>query len=109
VSKVGKLLGPRGLMPNPKLGTVTFEISKAVSENKAGKVEFRTDKAGNVHAAIGKLSFGSQKLKDNIHTLLENVIKMKPATSKGTYLRSITLSPTMGPGIHIDPITVHAA
>jgi len=109
VSKVGKLLGPRGLMPNPKLGTVTFEISKAVSENKAGKVEFRTDKAGNVHAAVGKLSFGAQKLRDNIHTLLENVIKMKPATSKGTYLRSITLSPTMGPGIHIDPITVHAA
>ena len=109
VSKVGKLLGPRGLMPNPKLGTVTFEVSKAVSENKAGKVEFRTDKAGNVHAAVGKLSFGSQKLKENIHTILENVIKMKPATSKGTYLRSITVSPTMGPGIHIDPITVHAA
>src|SRR5262249_20693324 len=85
VSKVGKLLGPRALMPNPKLGTVTFEISKAVSENKAGKVEFRTDKAGNVHAAVGKLSFGAQKLRDNIHTLLENVIKMKPATSKGTY------------------------
>jgi len=109
VSKVGKLLGPRGLMPNPKLGTVTFEIAKAVQENKAGKVEFRTDKAGNVHAPVGRLSFGAQKLRDNIHTLIENVIKMKPATSKGTYLRSITVSSTMSPGISIDPLSVHAA
>ncbi|MBL7684611.1 MAG: 50S ribosomal protein L1 [Deltaproteobacteria bacterium] len=107
VSKVGKLLGPRGLMPNPKLGTVTFDIQKAVQENKAGKVEFRTDKAGNVHVPVGKLSFGSEKLKDNAAALLENVIKMKPSAAKGTYLRSITISSTMGPGVAIDTTTVN--
>jgi len=109
VSKIGKVLGPRGLMPNPKVGTVTFEVEKAVMENKAGKVEFRTDKAGIVHAPIGKLSFGSQKIHDNVSALIENVIKLKPATAKGTYLRSITISPTMGPGIKIDTASVHAA
>lgn len=109
VSKIGKVLGPRGLMPNPKLGTVTFDVGKAVQENKAGKVEFRTDKAGNLHVPAGKLSFGSEKLHANLHSLIENVIKLKPATAKGTYLRSITISAAMGPGIHIDTASVHSA
>src|SRR4030095_7547057 len=109
VSKIGKILGPRGLMPNPKVGTVTFEVEKAVKENKARKVEFRTDKSGIVQAPVGKLSFGSEKIHDNLHALIENVIKLKPATAKGTYLRSITISSTMGPGIKIDPASVHAA
>ncbi len=108
VSKVGKILGPRGLMPNPKVGTVTFDIEKAVQENKAGKVEFRTDKAGNLHVPIGKLSFGAAKLNDNISALIENVNKLKPATAKGTYLKSITVSSTMGPGIKVDPVSVAA-
>jgi large subunit ribosomal protein L1 len=93
-------------MPNPKIGTVTFDITKAVKEIKAGKVEFKVDKSGNVHASIGKVSFGVQKLKENLLALLDGIIKAKPSTSKGIYLRSITLATTMGPGVKIDTIGV---
>ena len=103
VGKLGKVLGPRGLMPNPKLGTVTFEVTKAVTEQKAGKVEFRIEKAGIVHAPVGKRSFGTAKLKENILALIEAVNKAKPAASKGTYLSSIALSATMTPGVRLDP------
>ena len=102
VGRLGKVLGPRGLMPNPKLGTVTFDVARAVREVKAGKVEFRVDKAGNVHVPIGKKSFAQENLMANAMTLLEAIVKAKPAASKGVYLRSITLSTTMGPGIHVD-------
>ncbi|EKD51702.1 MAG: 50S ribosomal protein L1 [uncultured bacterium] len=102
VSKVGKILGPRGLMPNPKLGTVSFDVKKAIQDCKAGKVEFRNEKAGNVHAPFGKISFGAEKLTDNLKVLLETIRKMKPATSKGVYLKNITLSSTMGPGVAVD-------
>jgi large subunit ribosomal protein L1 len=102
VGKLGKILGPRGLMPNPKTGTVTFEIGKAVKEIKAGKVEFRVDKAGIIHAPIGKISFPAQNLIANGHALIESVVKAKPAAAKGKYLRSVTISSTMGPGIAID-------
>jgi large subunit ribosomal protein L1 len=102
VGRLGKVLGPRGLMPNPKLGTVTFDVARAVREVKAGKVEFRVDKAGNVHVPIGKKSFAQESLVANAMTLLEAIVKAKPAASKGIYLRSITLSTTMGPGIHVD-------
>jgi large subunit ribosomal protein L1 len=102
VGRLGKVLGPRGLMPNPKLGTVTFDVARAVREVKAGKVEFRVDKAGNVHVPIGKKSFAQESLVANAMTLLEAIVKAKPAASKGVYLRSITLSTTMGPGIHVD-------
>jgi len=102
VGRLGKVLGPRGLMPNPKLGTVTFDVARAVREIKAGKVEFRVDKAGNVHVPIGKKSFVQENLVANAMTLLEAIVKAKPAASKGVYLRSITLSTTMGPGIHVD-------
>ncbi len=108
VSKIGKVLGPRGLMPNPKVGTVTFDITKAVQENKAGKVEFRIEKAGIVHAPVGKLSFGAEKIRENVQALVDDVVKLKPAAAKGTYLRTITISSTMGPGIKIDPSSVHA-
>lgn len=103
VGKLGKLLGPRGLMPNPKLGTVTPDLAKAIAEQKAGKVEYRTDKAGNIHCPIGKASFEADKLKENYQTLLDTLIRVKPAAAKGQYVRSITLSATMGPGV---PITV---
>jgi large subunit ribosomal protein L1 len=103
VSKVGKILGPRGLMPNPKLGTVTFDVGKAVKEQKLGKIEYRTEKTGIIHVVIGKKSFGAQKLKDNYTTLATAIIKAKPPTSKGTYIKNITLSATMSPGISIDP------
>lgn len=102
VGKVAKILGPRGLMPNPKLGTVTFEIEKAVREVKAGKAEFKTEKAGIVHASIGKVSFGEAKLKDNLKALLEGVRKLKPSSSKGIYFQGLALSSTMGPGVRID-------
>lgn len=102
VSKIGKILGPRGLMPNPKLGTVTFDIAKAVREAKAGRVEFRVDKAGIVHAPIGRRSFGAAKLKDNFTVLFEAIVKAKPASSKGTYLKSISVSSTMSPGIRLN-------
>jgi large subunit ribosomal protein L1 len=102
VGKLGKVLGPRGLMPNPKTGTVTPDIAKAVREIKAGKVEFRVDKTGIVHAPLGKLSFAEQNLVDNAHALVDSVVKAKPAAAKGKYLRSVTMSTTMGPGIQID-------
>ena len=102
VGRLGKVLGPRGLMPNPKLGTVTFDVGRAVREVKAGKVEFRVDKAGNVHVPIGKRSFPQEQLAANALALLEAIVRAKPSASKGTYLRSITLSSTMGPGIKVD-------
>ena len=102
VGKLGKVLGPRGLMPNPKTGTVTLDISKAVQEIKAGKVEFRVDKAGIVHAPIGKVSFEATRLIANAHALMENIVKAKPSAAKGKYLKSVTMSSTMGPGVTID-------
>jgi len=102
VSKIGKLLGPRGLMPNPKVGTVTFEIEKAVKENKAGKVEYRVDKAGILHVPVGKLSFGGEKLRENIQALIDDVVKVKPASAKGVYLKSLSVSSSMGPGVKVD-------
>ncbi len=102
ISKVAKILGPRGLMPNPKLGTVAPDIAKAVKEQKAGKVEFRTEKSGIVQCLIGKKSFGPQKLKDNFETFLSTLIRLKPPTSKGVYIRKISISTTMGPGIQVD-------
>ncbi len=102
VSKVGKILGPRGLMPNPKLGTVTMDVAKAIKEQKLGKVEYRTEKTGIVHVPIGKKSFGAEKLKENFATLASALMKAKPPTSKGTYLLNITLSTTMSPGIPLD-------
>ena len=106
VGKLGKVLGPRGLMPNPKVGTVTFDVGKVVKELKAGKVEFRVEKAGIVHSPVGKVSFGLDKLLDNVTALLETIVKLKPASSKGTYLKSISLSTTMGPGVKVDPLDI---
>lgn len=106
VSKLGKILGPRGLMPNPKVGTVTFDLERAIKEIKAGKVEFKVEKAGVVHVPVGKVSFGFKRLLENIKTLLEVIVRAKPPTSKGIYLKSIALSTTMGPGIKIDPLDV---
>ena len=102
VGKLGKVLGPKGLMPNPKTGTVTIDVSKAVQEIKAGKVEFRVDKAGVVHAPIGKISFTPDRLIANAHALMENIVKAKPAAAKGRYLKNVTMSSTMGPGVLID-------
>jgi large subunit ribosomal protein L1 len=102
LGKLGKILGPRGLMPNPKSGTVTADVAKAVKEVKAGKIEFRVDKDGIVHATVGKASFEKEKLVDNINTFLGTIIRLKPATAKGQYVKSIALSTTMGPGVHID-------
>jgi large subunit ribosomal protein L1 len=109
VGKIGKILGPRGLMPNPKVGTVTFEVAKAVQELKAGKVEFRVEKAGIVHSPVGKVSFGAEKLSENVSALLETIIKLKPASSKGIYIKSISISSTMGVGVKIDPLEIKAA
>jgi large subunit ribosomal protein L1 len=106
VGKLGKILGPRGLMPNPKVGTVTFDVARAVKEIKGGKVEFRVEKAGIVHAPLGKVSFGVEKLTENARSLLEVVMRAKPPTSKGIYLKGIALSATMGPGIKVDPVEV---
>jgi large subunit ribosomal protein L1 len=103
VGQLGQVLGPRGLMPNPKTGTVTADVVKAINEERKGKVEYRAEKAGVVHAPIGKKSFGKEKLQQNLQALAESIIKAKPATSKGAYLRSITIAPTMGPGIRIEP------
>jgi large subunit ribosomal protein L1 len=103
VGKLGRVLGPRGLMPNPKVGTVTFDVKKAVTEAQAGKVEFRVEKAGIVHVPVGKKSFDPTKLQDNVKALMAALVKAKPSTAKGLYLRSITLSSTMGPGVKIDP------
>lgn len=106
VGKIAKILGPRGLMPNPKVGTVTFEVANAVKELKAGKVEFRVEKAGIVHSPVGKISFGAEKLSENVSALLETIIKLKPASSKGIYIKSIALSSTMGAGVRIDPLEI---
>ena len=109
VGRLGKVLGPRGLMPNPKVGTVTFDVGKAVREVKAGKVEFRVEKAGIVQVPIGKRSFGADKLRDNAHAVLTWLLKAKPAAAKGNYLVSIAVSTTMGPSVRIDPTTARAA
>ncbi len=109
VGRIGKVLGPRGLMPNPKVGTVTFEVGKAVSELKAGKVEFRVEKAGIVHVPVGKASFGAQKLTENAQALLGSLIRAKPAAAKGNYLISISVASTMGPGVKVDPAAIRAA
>lgn len=108
VGKIGKLLGPRGLMPNPKVGTVTFEVGKAVKESKAGKVEFRVEKAGIIHAPVGKVSFGADMLKGNLLALVEALLKAKPSAAKGTYIKKISLSSTMGAGINLDVSDVTA-
>jgi large subunit ribosomal protein L1 len=102
VGKLGKILGPRGLMPNPKAGTVTFDVAKAVKDAKAGKVEFRVDKAGNVHVSIGKVSFTKENLVDNARALLGELLRLKPPAAKGQYIKSLTLSSTMGPGVRVD-------
>ncbi len=104
VGRLGRVLGPKGLMPNPKAGTVTMDVSKAIEEIKAGKIEYRLDKTNIIHVPIGKVSFGQEKLQDNFHTLMNAVIKAKPAAAKGQYLRSISVSTTMGPGIKINPL-----
>ncbi len=109
VGKLGRVLGPRGLMPNPKLGTVTPNVGEAVSDQKAGKVEYRVDKAGIVHCAIGKKSFDAQALVENASALLEVIVKAKPAASKGTYMKKVAISTTMGPGLRIDPGSAAAA
>ncbi len=109
VGKLGKLLGPRGLMPNPKLGTVTFDIAKAVKEIKAGKVEYKTEKAGIVHVPIGKVSFDAEKLLENARVVIDAIVKAKPGTSKGKYIKKIGLSSTMGPGIRVDTGKISAA
>jgi len=106
VGKIGRVLGPRGLMPNAKTGTVTFELAKAVQELKAGKIDFRVEKAGIVHAPMGKVSFGTDKIVQNISAFLETIVRLKPASSKGTYLKGIAISTTMGPGIKIDAAIV---
>ena len=108
VGKLGKVLGPRGLMPNPKTGTVTFDVGSAIREIKAGKVEFRVDKTGIVHAPIGKVSFSAENLLANAHALFDSVMKAKPAAAKGKYLKSLTVSSTMGPGVAIDTSHVEA-
>ena len=104
VGRLGKILGPKGLMPNPKVGTVTLDVARAINEIKAGKIEYRTDKAGNIHAPIGKVSFDSEKLVENFYTLMDTLIKVKPSAAKGQYVRSVTVSTTMGPGIKINPL-----
>jgi large subunit ribosomal protein L1 len=106
VGRLGKILGPRGLMPNPKVGTVTMDVAKAVQELKGGKVEYRVDRAGNVHVPVGKVSFSEQHLVDNATALLDSLLRAKPASAKGSYLLNITVSTTMGPGIRVDPLTI---
>src|SRR4051794_22239347 len=103
VGRLGRILGPRGLMPNPKTGTVTFDIAKAVNDAKAGKLEYRTDRGANVHLAIGKKSFGERQLVENYAAIVDEIVRAKPAAAKGRYIRQITLTSTMGPGIHVDP------
>jgi len=109
VGKIGKILGPRGLMPNAKTGTVTFDIENAISELKAGKVEFKVDKAGVVHAPIGKVSFGSEKLLGNLKSVVDILIKLKPSSAKGTYLKALSVSSTMGPGVKVDTASLRSA
>ena len=108
VGRLGKILGPRGLMPNPKTGTVSFDVGKAVREIKAGKVEYRVDKTAIIHAPIGKVSFGAEKLLENAKTLIDSVLRAKPAASKGKYVRSVALSSTMGPGVRVDLASIEA-
>ena len=105
---LGKILGPRGLMPNPKAGTVTMDVGRAVKELKAGKIEFRVDKSGIVHAPIGKRSFAAEALEQNLHAFMEAIVRAKPAAAKGQYVRSVTVSSTMGPGVPLDPAGYHA-
>lgn len=109
VGRIGKLLGPRGLMPNPKVGTVTLDVTRALAEIKAGKIQYRTDKAGNIHAPLGKVSFDKEKLVENFQTLIEVLVKAKPAVAKGQYMRSVVISTTMGPGIRMNPLKVQAS
>ncbi len=109
VGKLGRVLGPRGLMPNPKTGTVTTDVGKAVVEFKGGRVEYRTDKVGNVHVRVGKASFTAEQLLQNIHAVVEELMRAKPAAAKGRYLRSLTVSSTMGPGVHVDPARAREA
>jgi large subunit ribosomal protein L1 len=109
VGKLGRVLGPRGLMPNPRSGTVTMDVAKAVREMKAGKIEYRVDKAGNLHAPVGKASFAKEQLQQNVETFLREVIRMKPASAKGHYVRSITLSSTMGPPVRLDPVAIQSS
>lgn len=106
VGRLGRVLGPKGLMPNPKSGTVTFDVAKALNDIKAGKVEYRVDKTAIVHVGIGKKSFGVEKLQDNFHTLMEAIVKAKPSAAKGQYIKSVTVASTMGPGVKINPVKV---
>jgi large subunit ribosomal protein L1 len=108
VGKIGRILGPRNLMPNAKLGTVTFDLASVIKDIKAGKVDFKVDKAGIIHAGIGKVSFGEEKLVENIRTFVEKIIQLKPPTSKGIYIRSVAVSSTMGPGVKLDPVQVRS-
>ena len=106
VGKIGKLLGPRGLMPNAKTGTVTFDVARAINELKAGKIDFRVEKAGIIHAPMGKVSFGVEKIVQNITAFLETIMRLKPSSSKGTYLKGMAISTTMGPGVKVEPALV---
>ncbi|MBU3951343.1 MAG: 50S ribosomal protein L1 [Proteobacteria bacterium] len=106
VGKLGRVLGPRGLMPNAKTGTVTFELAKAIEELKAGKIDFRVEKAGIVHVPVGKISFGAEKLAENVKAFLDKILALRPASSKGVYVKTITISSTMGPGIKVDPLLI---
>ena len=108
VGRLGKILGPKGLMPNPKVGTVTMDVTRALNEIKAGKIEYRTDKAGNIHAPLGRMSFEAEKLLQNYFTLIETLIKAKPSAAKGTYVRNITLSSTMSPGVPVNTLKLAA-
>ena len=106
VCRIGRVLGPKGLMPNPKSGTVTFDVAKAIEEIKAGKVEYRLDKTNIMHVPVGKVSFGKEKLADNFYALIEAVIKAKPAAANGQYVKSVTFASTMGPGVKVNPVRV---
>ncbi|HAA80315.1 MAG TPA: 50S ribosomal protein L1, partial [Thermoanaerobacter sp.] len=106
VGRLGKILGPKGLMPNPKSGTVTFDLEKAIKEIKAGKIEYRVDKAGIIHVPIGKKSFGKEKLLENFRAVMDAIIKSKPAAAKGQYIKSVVLSSTMGPGVKVNPLKI---
>ena len=106
VGRLGRVLGPKGLMPNPKSGTVTFDVAKAIDEIKAGKVEYRLDKTNIIHVPVGKVSFGAEKLSENFAALMDAIVKAKPAAAKGQYLRSVTVASTMGPGVKINPAKI---